>query len=245
MKWNAVFLTNNVDYFGYAGPTFMMREINEGVARANYADGVGFEHLFPTMGVTWMLGQCVLEYLPCGAAVEMEVGGHEQHGFATVRRTVMRQNGEAVMRFAAKLLPVDFAARKAVPPTVLEPFWKSPPDPMGPVIPFLQPPADMALAERYPVRYRDCDSNKHMTAFRYLDLILESVGYWEGPMHLARRVQIDFKRECLPGDVLELYHGRQDGVHYVTGIKQTGETAFHASVELSEERYPAADVIRV
>lgn len=248
MKLKATFLASNVDYFGYVAPTFMMREINEGIARRNFEDGVGFAHLFPAIGVTWMLGQCVLEFLKpvlCAEEVEMETGGHEQHGIATVRRSVMYCGGEEVMRFAAKLLPVDFKARKSVPPSVLEPFWRCPPDPMGEPIPFLCLPENMQTVEEYTVRYRDCDSNKHMTAFRYLDLILESAGYWDGELHPAERVQIDYKRECLPGDVLQLQHGLRDGVHYVRGVKQDGVESFSASVKLSETVYPTAKSINV
>lgn len=248
MKFNATFLASDVDYTGYVSPSFLMREINEGVAMRNFEDGVGFSHIFPTLGVTWMLGQCVLEFLhpvPCAHLVEMETGGHEQHGITTVRRSTMHLDGREVMRFTCKLLPVDFYARKSVSPQVLEPFWKCPADPMGEEIPFIRLPEHMETVEEYPVRYRDCDSNKHMTAFRYLDLILETVGYWDGPLHLAKRVQIDYKRECLPGEVLYLQRGDCDGIRYCRGLKEDGTAAFHASVELAPDPAPIARATNV
>lgn len=236
------------DYHGFVSPNYMMREIDEGVAAANYADGVGFAHIFPTIGVTWMLGQCVLEFkelLTPAYEVEIEALQREQFGIATVRRCVMRRDGREIMRFTAKLLPVDFKARKAVPASTLDPFWKSPPAPCGEPIVFLRMPAHMDTKERYIVKYRDCDSNKHMTAFRYLDLIMETIGYWEEEARLPQRIQIDYLRECLPGEVLHLQYAEQMGVRYCRGIKDDGSVSFHASVKLSEKPVEKPSVSRI
>lgn len=248
MKLTHTFPASAVDYFGYVSPNNMMREINEGVAAANYNDGVGFSHLFPTIGVTWMMGQCVLEYkkfVPCAEKVEVECGGYEQFGVTTVRRCVMYHDGEVAMRFSAKLLPVYFEARKVAPPHALAPFWKSEPSPCGEAIFFIVPPEQMETVEKYQVHYRDCDSNKHMTAFRYLDLIMETVGYWNGELHLPERIQIDYLKECLPGEILNLKYGQKDGMHYCSGVKADGSVSFNATVRFSEKSYPDAKIIRV
>ena len=236
------------DYHGFVSPNYMMREIDEGVAAANFADGVGFSHIFPAIGVTWMLGQTVLEFkelVPCGEEVEIEACPREQHGIATVRRCVMRREGREVMRFAAKLLPVDFYARKAVPASALDPFWKVPAAPSGEKILFLKMPEHMETREVFKVMYRDCDSNRHMTAFRYLDLILETVGYWEGDVHMPERIQIDYLRECLPGETVQLQYAEADGLHYCRGLKEDGTAAFHASVKLAEEVHPKSVVTSI
>ena len=236
------------DYHGFVSPNYMMCEIDEGVAAANYADGVGFSHIFPTIGVTWMLGQCVLEFkelLSPAYEVEIEALQREQHGIATVRRCVMRREGREIMRYSAKLLPVNFKARKAVPASVLDPFWKVPPAACGEKIEFLQMPERMETKERYFVKYRDCDTNKHMTAFRYLDLIMETVGYWEGEAHLPQRIQIDYLRECLPEEILLLQYAECNGVRYCRGIKENGVVSFHASVKFSEEVVLVPDVSKI
>lgn len=242
------FNASAVDYFGYVNPRALMQEINEGVVAGNYADGVGFSHIFPKIGVTWMMGQCVLEFdefVPCGEEVTIRSGGHEQFGVSTVRRCSMLYEGREVVRFSAKLLPVDFKQRKTVSPAVLEPFWRSAPDPCGEPISFLEMPEDMEVVEEFRVRYRDCDSNRHMTAFRYLDLVLESIGYWNEEPHLPKRIQIDYKRECLPGDRLQLRHTMVDGGHYCAGIKEDGTVSFLASAVLAQESSPRAEILRV
>lgn len=245
MKFKHTFPACSGDYFGYVNPTYLMREIDEGVALSNFEDGVGFAHLYPTIGVTWMLGQCVLEYLhPVFTVTEVEIsaGGHEQHGPAVVRRCSMSSEGREVMRFSAKLLPVYFDARKIAPPEAIAPFWKTEHDEIGELIPFIKAPEQMETVEEYTVRYRDCDTNKHMSAFRYLDLILESIGYWSGEHHLARKLQIDYRKECVVGDVLAIQHCIQNGTHYVRGVKADGTVSFHAKVELSDSVIPAAEI---
>ena len=248
MSIKSIFPASAVDYSGYVAPNNMMRTINEGVGEANYRDGVGFSHLFPTMGITWMMGQCVLEYkkfVPCAEEVEVVCGGHEQFGVATVRRCVMYHNGEEAMHFAAKLLPVYFDARKVVPPQVLAPIWKTEHDPCGEPIHFIVPPDQMKVLEEYHVHYRDCDLNKHMTAFRYLDLAMETAGHWGNELRLPKRIQIDYLKECLPGDVLYLKHALEDGVHYCSGVKTDGSVSFNATVCFSEETYPDAKITHV
>lgn len=243
MKLTHTFPACSGDYHGYVSLTYMMREIDEGVAAANYEDGVGFSHIFPTIGVTWMLGQCVLEFdelITCAKPVEIESLEREQFGIATVRRCVMRCEDREVMRFAAKLLPVDYYARKAVPASTLDPFWKKAPAPCGEPIGFLHMPESMETRERYTVKYRDCDSNRHMTAFRYLDLILETVGYWEGEHRMPKRIQIDYLRECLPNEQVDLQFALENGVHYCRGVKLDGTVAFRAAVVFAEGAYPAA-----
>ncbi len=243
MKAKATFPSHNADFYGYIAPNFVTRAINDVIARKNVEDGAGFSRIYPTIGATWMLGQCVLEYkqlVTTAEEVEIEVLPREQCGVTTLRRAVMRRNGEDVVYFTAKQLPVYYVERKVVPPNVMEEFWNVPAAPCGEDIPFITPIESMELVDKYRVRYCDSDPNHHMTAFRYLDLIMECINYWGTEMRLIERMQVDYRRECMPGDVLKLYHGVQDGLHYVSGYKEDGTVSFHSTVRLSEKVYPSA-----
>ena len=88
------------------------------------------------------------------------------------------------------------------------------------------------------MKHCDCDTNGHLTAFRYVDLICELSGYWGPELHQIRRLQVDFRKECLPGETIDLYHGVRDGIHYVAGYHADGRPSFHASLELAEETCP-------
>lgn len=243
MKAKTTFPSHNADYFGYIGPNFAMRAMTDVITNKNVEDGVGFSRIYPSIGATWMLGQCVLEYkqlVTTAQELEIEVLPREQSGVSNVRRAVMRRNGEDVVRYTAKQLPVYFFQRKVVPPEIMEPFWKVPAVPCTEDIPFIMPIESMKIVDNYRVRYCDSDPNRHMTAFRYLDLIMESINYWESSVHLIERMQVDYRSECVPGDMLNLYHGMKDGIHYVSGYKADGTASFHSTVRLSKETYLTA-----
>lgn len=241
MKRVSKFPSSYLDYFGYVSPSVLMHEASECVTLQSIEEGVPFHRMMAELGATWMLGQVVLEYMrPIGVAteVEVEVTPHEHFGAAVMRRAVMRQDGEVVMRFTGKTLPVYYEARKVVTPEAMAHMWLIPAAPRGENFDWVRLPEKMELVEQYPVRYGDCDMNGHLTAFRYVDLICETVGYWGKELHLLERLQIDYKKECMPGEVIDLYRGEADGILYVSGVHSNGVVAFNASVKLSEEGYP-------
>lgn len=238
MKETLKIRSDMMDYFGYASPAQLLRETCNSVAKEGELEGVDFRRLMPAIGATRMMGQVVLEFFApamMGMEVEVQTLPHEEFGVASVYRSSISHNGVELMRASTKILTVYFQERKVVPAEALAPFWKIPASPCGEPIEFIQLPKDLELAETYVVRYRDCDANRHMTAFRYVELVCELVGYWGEHMHQIRRMQVDYRSECLPGDTLQLYHGVRDGVHYVTGIHRNGRQSFAASVELEPE----------
>ena len=241
MLLKKTFPSHAVDYFGYISPNVMMREVNDALATQNVEDGAGFARIMTSIGATWMLGQCVLEFddlVNSAEELEIEALPRENFGISYVRRAVAKRDGKVVVRYAAKQLPVYVETRKIVPVSVMDRFWKEPAAPCGENIPFIQPIANMQPADYYTVRYYDCDPNRHLTAFRYLDIILEAMAYWCGEVRRIQRIQIDYRSECVPGDSLLLTYGEQDGVHYITGTKQNGKLSFNSTVRLSEETYP-------
>lgn len=224
-----------MDYFGYASPAQLLRETCNSVAKEGELEGVDFRRLMPAIGATRMMGQVVLEFFApamMGMEVEVQTLPHEEFGVASVYRSSICHKGVELMRASTKILTVYFQARKVVPVEELAPFWEIPAAPCGEPIDFIRVPEGLEPAETYAVRYRDCDANGHMTAFRYVDLVCELVGYWGEHMHQIRRMQIDYRSECLPGETLQLYHGVREGVHYVTGVHENGRQSFAASVEL-------------
>ena len=64
----------------------------------------------------------------------------------------------------------------------------------------------LPLPEKYH-GLRDTDTRYRQ---RYLDLIMETVGYWDREAYLPERIQVDYLRECLPGEELLLQYGKAD-----------------------------------
>lgn len=248
MKRVSTFPNSYLDYFGYVSPSLLMHEASECLALQGEEEGVPIVRMMEELGATWMLGQAVLEMLcpiKVGTEVEVETTPHEHFGVTVIRRAEMRQNGEVVMRMLNKSLVVDYEARKAVPLEKMAHMWLIPEHPKGENFGWVSLPEKMEFVERYLVRYGDCDMNEHMTAYRYIDLICESVGYWGEEMRLIERLQIDYKKECTPGEIIDLYRGESDGILYVSGVHSDGKVSFNASVKLSPESYHTVkDIIK-
>ena len=87
---------------------------------------------------------------------------------------------------------------------------------------------DMVRAAEETVRFSDCDSNRHMSSPKYLDLVCDVTGYWAEREKLCSLMQVDFVSECRPGERLELLTAQEDGLTYVRGVKADGTSAFDA-----------------
>ena len=95
-------------------------------------------------------------------------------------------------------------------------------------------PGGMALAGQREMHYSDTDVNGHVNNTRYADFVcdalhLERVG--EG--QFVSSLQVGFLSECRAGEVLDLYTGLEDGVHYVHGTGSGGDSRFDAALTLS------------
>lgn len=241
MQFHKIFPNVAMDYFGYVGPAATMREVCECITIDTDHDGVGFRRMITELGATWMMGQVVLEaFHPIRSAMEVviETLPYEKMGVAVMRRAEIRHEGELMFRQTNKTLPVSFARRKVLDPQTYAYMWETPAGEPGEDFGWVDLPEDLELVERYPVKHCDCDTNGHLTAFRYVDLICELSGYWGPELHQIRRLQVDFRKECLPGETIDLYHGVRDGIHYVAGYHADGRPSFHASLELAEETCP-------
>jgi len=238
MKFQTQFKSYCSDYYGFVSPGLLVQEINEYISVCYDEEGVDIHRLISELGATWMTGQTVVEMvsnLKVSEPVEIELSRHEQHGPATVRRAIVRTKDREIMRYTNKMLPVSYQRRKVLPPSALEPLWKIPAAPKGEEIGWVVPPENMELVEHFPVRHSLCDFNGHMTMYQYCNLVCDVAGYWGERMHMLERVQTDYKRECLPGEVIDIYRGEKDGVIYVSGFHADGNVAFNASVKLSKE----------
>lgn len=231
-----------MDYFGYVSPSELLREADRSNILQSDAEGVGFLRMKDTLGATWMLVQVLMEFRKparAGQSVTMETTNHEDFGVAILRRTSLQSHGKELLRVSTKILPVYLKERKVVPPEKLTSLWTLPAGAQGEDLERIVLPENLTLFEEVPVRYRDCDMNGHMTAYRYLDLVCEAIGYWGEHLHLLRRMQIDYRKECLPGDSLRILHGTENGRHYVGGFKPDGTCSFAAWAEFAEEEYPS------
>lgn len=243
MKYQAQFQMSTTDMFGLVSPWMLLQEVNDCTGREFERDGVGIVRMIEELGATWMMGQLVMENfspLHPGMKVEIEMPPRELHGVGVIRRAHLRDGELECARVTIKMLPVYFASRKVVPPEELNGLWRTPDRSAGEKVGWVHLPVNMELAERILVQRHMCDVNGHMTAFQYLNYICETAGYWGEELHLIRRLQTDFKAEFLPGEVLELYRGEENGIIFLSGMHEDGRVGFRASVEFDPKCTPTA-----
>ncbi len=243
MRYKAHFQMSTTDLFGCVSPWLILQEVNDCVGWEFDIDGVGIERMLEELGATWMMGQMVLEnFAPIrpGMEVEIELLPRELHGVGILRRAHLWDGDLERARVTLNMLPVYFKSRRVVPPAELSRLWLTPDQSGGTPIGWEQFPEHMELAEEILVRRHMCDVNGHMTAFQYLNYICEAAGYWGETLHLIQRMQVDFKAEFMPGEILKLYCGEHQGIRYISGVHEDGRLGFRASVSLAEEETPTA-----
>ena len=90
----------------------------------------------------------------------------------------------------------------------------------------------LRLAGERVVEYADVDVNGHMNNTRYPDIMCG----WAAPMKGKRAVSmgINFRSEAPLGGTLKIYHGEDDGVHYVRTVKEDGTVNAEAEIVFEE-----------
>lgn len=94
-------------------------------------------------------------------------------------------------------------------------------------------PEEMALAEHRLMHYSDCDVNGHVNNVRYADFSCDAVGMEKiGKGKFISAFHISYLKECLPGEMITLYAGEQDGVLCAKGTDADGADRFEATMLL-------------
>lgn len=91
----------------------------------------------------------------------------------------------------------------------------------------LRLPANMAVAGSCQVAERDIDANGHMNNTRYLVYVMQLLGE-----KFVQELHINYDRECLAGEKLELLLGQDENGTYVTGRKEDHAQSFEVLLKL-------------
>jgi len=82
-------------------------------------------------------------------------------------------------------------------------------------------------------KYFDFDLNKHVTSTRYIDWMMDTFPVEFHSCHFPKRISVNFMKETLPGDLLNITRGSADAAEYsFEGINHTHKSvAFRGRVE--------------
>ncbi len=231
-----------MDYHGYYPPAFLFRSLNGGFFRVLGNNGLRMVDIRSKINATHMVGMLDMQVMGDISVLATDRESIELYAKPISRTKGVFRNevylvkdGQALASLEGVTMIVDVATRRVIPTEQVLERMERPYYPItAPVPKRLCLPEEMELWREIEVRYGDCDMNKHLNTTRYIEYICETLGFWKGPRKRMSRLQIEFNRECLAEDVLQIYVTEAETGYYIKGVKKAGEPAFKAYCELTE-----------
>jgi len=192
------------------------------------ADKLGFgDAAVSKYNVAWILARMHFKYIrtPHRDDKVTLTTWHKGAGPLFFRRDfeILGEDGQRSVVGTSEWIVMDLAERRMVRSSTL-----------GEVVPTTAQCSDEALPESAPkvvppkgvtlekvdehvVRYTDIDINQHANNTRYIAWAMDALDLELTTEHDLSDVYINFNREALPGETVELLHAEADGAHYVEG----------------------------
>ena len=95
-------------------------------------------------------------------------------------------------------------------------------------------PKDMILAYKKRIMNSDIDVNNHLNNVRYAEIIFNAIPHKTLQENDICEMQIDFMKECLLDDVIDIYIKQEENTIFVHG-KNDGRVKFRSQIVLKEK----------
>jgi len=100
-------------------------------------------------------------------------------------------------------------------------------------LPRLKLPTDMSVTDTRRFRYSDTDSNGHVNNVYYADAAADAIKLEAKlPGHFVSSLQVDYLKECLAGETVDLSSGVFEEKHFICGTDKNGVNRFEACLTL-------------
>ena len=224
--------TWETDLFKTVPPSGLLKACVHGNTQQSEIEGLSAEKFRKDLDAVWMIAGARLrqsEPIYERDMLEVRVDSRGIEGCSYVRPIEVYKAGHKIAQVKLVYIAVRTDDRCILRPSAVEECWKNPrPLSKSEVYRKLKALPFAESAGSVTVRRSDCDLNGHLSAFNYLTIVCEALGYWEGEPKLAEFIQIDFRSELLPGETVSLKKARSGGVDMLRGVKENGITAFAA-----------------
>jgi acyl-ACP thioesterase len=94
-------------------------------------------------------------------------------------------------------------------------------------------PKDMAFAYQKRIMNSDIDMNNHLNNIRYAEIIFNAIPHTILQKNDICEMQIDFMKECVLGDIIDLYTTKKDNIVYIHG-KINEHITFRSKIVIKE-----------
>ena len=190
--------------------------------------GFGYDDVHP-LGYAWILARMHFRFVRTplrNEKVTMETW-HKGAGPLFFRRDfrILDQEGAECVLGTSEWIVMDLALRRMVRPEVIGAILPTAAQSEASALPQSAPKVmrpkgvDFALAGTHRVVYSDLDDNGHTNNTRYLQWAMDALDLDYVGEHDVSDVFINFNKEALPGESVELMHAEADGCHYIEGLE--------------------------
>lgn len=222
----------DVDKRGYITPARLTQLMILAAMDRNRTEGGGRGAMRENFGAAWMFRRVRLEqFLPIQAGTVLEGFGSGRTMLETeyVRRGEFRLSGELAARCDLVMMPVKLKERAKLMPPEVERLYNCPPSNEVDTFPRLPILPDVAYKEFRKITEADCDDNAaHFASHNYAGLVCAETGYWDGPYHMMKLLQMDYVKECVTGDSIKIGMLPQGDGFAVQGVHENGKPCFNA-----------------
>ena len=193
-------------------------------------------------GAFWLMARTSLSFSqPILYSDELEV--HTSHRGLTKGITIFRDfdffvNGKPIGEATTSWVVVDINSRKMVKPTQIAELVDSPkPAVLKTAVPEkIQLPENVTFSMHRECVYSDTDINGHMNNTKYADVALDSLHFEQFAGQYISEVQINYLKECFPGNTLTLCTAAavqaSATTHFVLGKHKNDEPCFAFSLKM-------------
>lgn len=223
---------SDLDQTGSMPPSRLIQLLVLEAMYRNREEGGGQGALRNAFGAAWMFRRVLVrQELPVreGDVLQGYASGRTVTTKTYVVRGEFHRDGALVARCDVVMIPVNLRKRLKLKAAEIEPLYTTQPTNEVALYPRLEIVDPFAYPTEKQITPADCDTNAaHFGSHKYADLICRETGYWDGAPHTMREMQIDYVKECMPGDSIRLGALLQDGGYTVQGIHADGRPCFNA-----------------
>lgn len=198
----------------------------------NRVEGGGQTALRAAFGAAWMFRRVLVRQdLPVreGDVLQGYASGRTVTTKTYAVRGEFRRDGALVANCDVVMIPVNLRRRLKLKPAEVETLYTTQPANEVSLYPRLEILEPFDYPTEKQITPADCDANaNHFGSHNYADLICRETGYWDGAPRVMRALQIDYVKECMPGDRIRLGTAARDGGYIVQGIHADGRPCFNA-----------------
>ncbi len=233
--------TRDMDLFDQCRPSAILGHLQEAATQGAAALGLSREACLENYGAFWMVSRIKYElFRPIRWGEELTVKTWHRGGrMAMAYREFELRVGEEVVGKALSIwVLADWQTRKLVRLSAVKEFAETTGGSLctNETLHKLKLPEELTAAGSRRMNYSDTDINGHINNSRYADFACDALALEKlGEGKFVSSLQVDFVRECLPGEGLDLFTARdEDGAWYAVGKGEEGETRFEARLTLED-----------